>query len=48
MPDRRLNDERLVARLLGKHSGLTVVQVKSILRALATNVVAGTEHNMHV
>ena len=38
----------LVARLLGKHSGLTVVQVKSILRALATNVVAGTEHNMHV
>jgi subtilisin len=28
-----------VARLLGKHPGLSVVQVKSILRALAANVV---------
>jgi len=29
----------LVTRLLGKHPGLTVVQVKAILRALADNVV---------
>lgn len=33
----------LVARLLGKHRGLSVVHVKAILRALADNVSGGAE-----
>ncbi len=31
----------LIARILGKHPGLTVFQMKSVLRALAANVAAG-------
>jgi subtilisin family serine protease len=32
----------LVARILGKHPGLTVFQLKTILRALAANVASET------
>jgi subtilisin len=30
----------LVTRLMGKHPGLTILQVKTVLRALAANVAA--------
>lgn len=36
-PEQALHDSGLAARILAKHSGLTVFQFKTILYALATN-----------
>ena len=37
-PLRGGNDDDSVAKILGKHPGLTVFQIKTLLRALAANV----------